>query len=68
LHRDPLLFDSGHGSLRQIAAANAPIECNSKQRLGLHSANMGAGFSGGSVDSMHFELAEETISNPPPTS
>lgn len=28
----------------------------------------GAGFSGGSVDSMHFELAEETIRNPPPTS
>jgi hypothetical protein len=28
----------------------------------------GAGFSGGSVDSMHFELAEETIRHPPPTS
>jgi hypothetical protein len=28
----------------------------------------GAGFSGTSVDSMHFELAEETIRNPPATS
>src|SRR5262249_32400187 len=28
----------------------------------------GAGFSGGSVDSMHFELAEEVISKPPLTS
>lgn len=30
-----------------------------------HGWYWGAGFSGGSVDSMHFELAEETISNPP---
>jgi hypothetical protein len=33
-----------------------------------HGWYWGAGFSGGSVDSMHFELAEETIRNPPPTS
>ena len=30
-----------------------------------HGWYWGAGFSGGSVDSMHFELAEETIRNPP---
>ena len=33
-----------------------------------HGWYWGAGFSGGSVDSMHFELAEETIRNPPPIS
>ena len=33
-----------------------------------HGWYWGAGFSRGSVDSMHFELAEETIRNPPPTS
>jgi hypothetical protein len=33
-----------------------------------HGFYWGAGFSGSSVDSMHFELAEETIRNPPPTS
>jgi hypothetical protein len=33
-----------------------------------HGFYWGAGFSGGSVDSMHFELAEQTIRNPPPTS
>jgi D-alanyl-D-alanine carboxypeptidase len=33
-----------------------------------HGWYWGAGFSGKSVDSMHFELAEETISNPPATS
>jgi hypothetical protein len=32
-----------------------------------HGLYWGAGFTGSSVDSMHFELAEETIRNPPPT-
>jgi hypothetical protein len=32
-----------------------------------HGWYWGAGFSGASVDSMHFELAEQTIRNPPPT-
>lgn len=36
--------------------------------LNKHGFHWGAGFSGGSVDSMHFELAEETIRHPPPTS
>jgi D-alanyl-D-alanine carboxypeptidase len=31
-----------------------------------HGFYWGAGFSGSSVDSMHFELAEQTIRNPPP--
>jgi hypothetical protein len=31
-----------------------------------HGWYWGAGFSGSSVDSMHFELAEQTIRNPPP--
>jgi hypothetical protein len=31
-----------------------------------HGFYWGAGFSGSSVDSMHFELAEQTIKNPPP--
>jgi len=31
-----------------------------------HGWYWGAGFSGRSVDSMHFELADETIRNPPP--
>jgi D-alanyl-D-alanine carboxypeptidase len=33
-----------------------------------HGFYWGAGFTGSSVDSMHFELAEQTIRNPPPTS
>jgi hypothetical protein len=33
-----------------------------------HGWYWGAGFSGSSVDSMHFELAEQTIRNPPPPS
>ncbi|SHL04616.1 D-alanyl-D-alanine carboxypeptidase [Bradyrhizobium lablabi] len=33
-----------------------------------HGWYWGAGFSRGSVDSMHFELAEQTIRHPPPTS
>jgi hypothetical protein len=33
-----------------------------------HGWYWGAGFFGNSVDSMHFELAEQTIRNPPPTS
>ncbi|MDB5581737.1 MAG: hypothetical protein JWR80_6913 [Bradyrhizobium sp.] len=36
--------------------------------LNKHGFCWGAGFSGKSVDSMHFELAEETVRNPPPGS